>query len=337
MPITSSSISSSDPLRWRDFAQAFLAAGAIIFVALIALAVVLDPYDAGRFALLKLKGVPEQGPRTANASRGRDPAFDAAIIGNSHIQLVSPQRLAEATGVPFVSLIVPATGPKEQLLLLDYFLRNRQRPVRAIVMGVDSYWCTPDPELKNWKPFPFWLYDASPSVYLAGLVRYDTLEKLTQRLQHAAGLLRRPLARPDGYWDYESYRTWRAEIVGPDLAQRQTSSILNETGRFPAFVRLAATLAELPARLPVVIVRPPAYVTSLPEPGSRLEGSEAACRATLQQVVANRSRTALIDWRDDRPANRAIENYLDHTHYRASLARALEAEIAQALSRMSTE
>jgi hypothetical protein len=334
-PITNSSTSSfergSEPALWRRFALTFAAAAASLSVALFGLAVVLDPFDTGRYAFLRTRGVPEQGPRTAHASRARDPQFDAAVVGNSHIQLVSPHRLTQATGISFVSLTVPATGPLEHFVLLDYFLRHRARPARAVVLGIDGYWCTSDPDFKNWKPFPFWLYDARPLAYLGGLIRLETLERLPQRIQYALGLPRPRRARPDGYWDYEQDPRWSADLVATRLADSRPSSLMNSSGRFPALERLARVLAALPAELQVVLVRPPVYITSLPEPGTPLAESEAACLAALQQVAAARARTALIDWRDSRPENRRAENYLDHTHYRATLAQALEGEIAQAV------
>src|SRR3954447_693746 len=182
----SSSVSGSEG-RWRAFVRTFAAVAGVAFVGLVGAAVALDPYDTGRFALLRKPGVLDQGPRTANASRGRDPAFEGAIVGNSHIQLVSPEELAHAPGIPFVSLIVPGTGPREQFAILDYFLRTRVRPARALVLGLDGFWCTDDPALPIWNPFPFWLYDPSPAAYLRGLVRYATLGKMVDRLQVAAG------------------------------------------------------------------------------------------------------------------------------------------------------
>src|SRR4051794_32565634 len=111
MRIMNSSISSSevDGGTWRGFAATFLAAAALILVGFVALAYVVDPYDTGRSDLLGKPGVRPQGPRTAAPSRGRDQAFNAALIGNSHIQLLSPERLKEATGLDFVQLSVPAS------------------------------------------------------------------------------------------------------------------------------------------------------------------------------------------------------------------------------------
>jgi hypothetical protein len=83
----------------------------MIVMTALAAAFVLDPYDTGRSALVERPGVRPQGPRTAGASRGRDLAFNAAVFGNSRIQLLSPERLNGITGLSLVQLSVPGTGP----------------------------------------------------------------------------------------------------------------------------------------------------------------------------------------------------------------------------------
>ena len=52
---------------------------AVLLIGILGAAYAIDPYDTGRSGLLKKPGVRPQGPRTANASRGRDPAFNAAV------------------------------------------------------------------------------------------------------------------------------------------------------------------------------------------------------------------------------------------------------------------
>ena len=46
--------------------------------------VLIDPYDSGRFPGLGIVGVDDASPRTSNVSLGRDPQFDAVVIGNSN-------------------------------------------------------------------------------------------------------------------------------------------------------------------------------------------------------------------------------------------------------------
>ena len=61
--------------------------------------VVIDPYDTGRFPTFIEPGVFDGGSRTANASRGRDPRFNAAVFGNSRGQLLDPAKLSRGDRV----------------------------------------------------------------------------------------------------------------------------------------------------------------------------------------------------------------------------------------------
>jgi hypothetical protein len=67
------------------------------------------------------QGLFETGQRTGNASRGRDPRFNAAIFGNSRAQLLDPAKLSEATGLSFVQLTTPGSDPREQMTTMRLF------------------------------------------------------------------------------------------------------------------------------------------------------------------------------------------------------------------------
>lgn len=341
MPVTSSSISASEaqagPPAWRRFAGVLLAATVALLLVLVALACAVDPYDTGRSALIVKPGVRPQGPRTANASRGRDPAFTGAIFGNSHIQLVDPERLRAATGIPFVQLSVPGSGPKEQLVLADWFLRHHQGTAQAIVLGIDSTWCTRDPALPNWNPFPFWLYSANPLEYLRGLLRFGTIESVVTRLRYLAA--RNPTrARPDGYWDYEPEYKRLGYGTDPALRARLEEHPSDEVaenpmGRFPAAERLRALLEALPPEVRVVLVFPPVYVALLPRPGTVRARAEEACKAAFSALAA-RPHTAVVDRRIDGPEVRDPALFFDQSHYRHPLARMVEDHIEEALRRL---
>jgi hypothetical protein len=332
MPITSSSISSSEAPVWRRFAVVFVATAAAAFAALVAALVALDPYDTGRLGLVVNRNIPQQGPRTANVSRGRDPAFNAAIIGNSHIQLVMPEELNAATGFSFVSLIVPATGPREQLTLMRWFLRHHPEPA-AIVIGLDTTWCTADPALPISRPFPFWLYDRELLAYATGLIRYSALERIPVRIGALFGRIRP--ARRDGFWDYDAdyQRIGYGDpaFVAQKLAGERPTWSGNVSGPFPAAEQLRIALAALPRTTPVVLVRSPIYIAGQPRPGSDAEKGDQACRNAFVALARERPLTRLVDWSVDRPENRQMENYFDKSHFRAGIARLLEADIAAAL------
>ncbi len=190
---------------WSRFVALFAAVffgGSGLLVLLI---LGVDPYDSGRLPSFGIVGIVDDNPRTASVSRGRDARFDAAIIGNSHGQLLSPARLDPATGLHFVQLTVPGTGPREQLVVLHWFASHHAR-IGAIVLVADSGWCTQDATLPMSNPFPFWLYADGLGEYLAHAFSTRALDLGYRRIMLALGM-RRP-SDPVGYWDYEAGRAW---------------------------------------------------------------------------------------------------------------------------------
>src|SRR5262249_29836323 len=148
-----------------------LAAGACV-VLLIMLAV--DPYDSGRFGWLGITGVRDRYETTANASRARDPQFNAAILGNSTGQLLQPAELSCATGLRFVQLVAPGADPRGQLAILEFFARHHPR-IGALVFVLDDPWCTSAlPPLPR-SAFPFWLYGESALAYAGHLFTWRAL------------------------------------------------------------------------------------------------------------------------------------------------------------------
>ncbi len=329
----SSSTSSSEAPAWRRLAVALVGTALAAFVATAAVAVALDPYDTGRFALLRAPGVPEQGQRTANASRARDPIFDAAVIGNSHVQLLAPERLNPLTGLSFVSLATPAAMPRDHAVLLRYFA-SRRTSARAIVIGTDTFYCGPDVTVPEAKPFPDWLYGDSAWDYVRGLVRWDLTSVIPERIRYALG--REPRARPDGYWDYTALLSRDAKGAD-DLDRAFDFTPVNTTGRFPSIDLLRETLKVVPPETAVIFLRTPVYVTALPPAGSPGERLQAACHDALRAVARERPRTAIVDWRVDRPEARDKGNFIDHAHYGQAVARLLEADVAKALAGMGVQ
>jgi hypothetical protein len=115
---------SEDAPRWRRFVAMFVGGffGPLaLFLAAIAL---IDPYDTGYFPSPIGPGVVDDNDFTGTAGRGRDPRFNAAILGNSHGLLIDPARLSAATGLSFVQLTTLGTGPREHMELMAYFLRR---------------------------------------------------------------------------------------------------------------------------------------------------------------------------------------------------------------------
>jgi hypothetical protein len=317
----SSSTSSSENSAWGRWLATFLAMAALGAAIVFALVVLVDPYDSGRFGLIGIKGISDESPRTANASRGRDPQFNAAVFGNSTGQLLKPSELSQATGARFVQLTVPGTGPREQLALLHWFVRHHPRP-NALVIVTDTAWCTDDPDLRVLNPFPFWLYSDSDLEYLGRLFSSRALGRMVRRVQIGLGL-KTPSA-PDGYWDYEQlghgeFRPAPPTDEKPDVAMD-----------FPAIQPLANFLASIP-NVPVVLVMPPMIADNLPQPDSRSSARLAICKSALAGLVAGRPHSNFLDFRVDDPLTRDQRNFLDPMHYRAQIARRMEQRIAESL------
>ena len=321
-----------NPATWWRFTLIFSVASFGFLAGLIALMFLVDPFDTGRSPLRLKEGVPQQGPRTANVSRGRDPTFNSAIIGNSRVQMIDPAALTEQIGIPFVALVVQGGLPKELLTTWDWFMAHRRAPPKVMVLGIDGVWCSDDLS-KQLNPFPYWLYSRSAIEYLQGLFRSSSLSGLRNYFSYLIG--HRPQARPDGFWDYETvYGVGTPQQLAhmrAELDKPQGTADVNLGSRFPAADAIAARLAALPPETIVVLVRPPVYITGLPEPGSRAAEAEQVCLDVFTKLAAKRPNTRIIDWRLDRPENRDPGHFFDHTHYRKILAKRIEAEIAAAV------
>ncbi|KQT08550.1 hypothetical protein ASG40_11790 [Methylobacterium sp. Leaf399] len=328
-------------VTWRAFAGWFGGAAAAILSGYLLLAFLVDPYDSGRSPVSTGVGVRPQGPRTAVASRGRDTAFAGAVIGNSHIQLVSPERLGEATGIPFVQLSVPATSPAEQFAILAWYLRHHPQP-EAIVIAPDEYWCTDDPALPNPKSFPFWLLSDSATAYLRGLLRFSVAQEVVNRLGRA--LARDPArAPPDGWSDYEpeylGLAAGDARQAAAQAAQRDTPAPQTpDPGRagpgFPAAERFAHLAGGLPARTALVVVFPPIAPAALARPGTARHAAEAACKAAIAAAARVHPRTAVLDWRRPRPDLDDPSQFFDAGHYRHPVARRLADAVGAEIRRL---
>jgi hypothetical protein len=328
--MTSSTSSSDWPAAaWRRWLATFIGVLAVAGLGLLAAIVLGDPYDTGRFALLPSVGVADESPRTANASRGRDPQFDAAIIGSSTGQLLHPKLLSQATGSRFVQLVVPGTRAREQLTLMRWFLRHHPR-VAALVIVTDESWCNADATLPIANPFPFWLYSDSDAEYLANIFSARTIGRLVRQVSIRLG--RRARSDPAGYWDYELGRAWNFH---PDVSRQETSFpdlAGPPTAPFPAIDRLGQALSAIAADAPVVIVMPPVFFTHVPVAGTPEAARLAACKAALANSVARRARGGFLDYRVVNATTRDPENFMDVLHYRAGVARRIERSIAAAIA-----
>jgi hypothetical protein len=342
---SSEAVAQHDGTLWQGFAVTLVTAAAIALALGLAGIYLIEPYDTGRSPFFSHAGVRALAPATGNASRGRDPAFRAVIAGNSRIQLISPERLKKATGLDFVQMSVPGSGPKEQLALIDWFLSHRREPVRALLVSIDETWCTSDPALTNERPFPFWLYTANPLEYARGLLRWEVLEEVPPRVAYLLGM-NAERARRDGYWDYDSEYTQRGDKMAAahrqELAakpyanaQRYDRDPLAGMRYFPAADQIGIVAASLPEDAAFILVAPPLYKNWLPPKGTEQAFRLQACKAAIASAAQRgHARTALVDWRIDRPEIRNPAWFFDKIHYRQPIAQAMEADIAETFRRL---
>ncbi len=323
----SSSTSSSEQNRGKAFFGTFGAAVLGLGLVLAVTLALLDPYDTGRLTPFPKVGMPETGPRVANASRMRNPDFNAAIFGNSTIQILSPERLDAATGRRFVQVSVPGTGPMEQVAMIEYLVRTRGSAIRTVVLGLDSSWCDASRSNRTLHPFPFWLYDRSALTYATSLVRMDTVEFLPKRVRLLRGA--GPFARSDGFWDYEASGGYHQY---PLIDIRLPAIPAPVGGRSAATDSLMRIASMLPQQTHLLLLHPPVFS---PTPQQATEDDKrnlAGCKAALARIVAGRPRTDIIDMWVDSPENRTRLFFFDHNHYTIGIAQGVEARLAERIA-----
>jgi hypothetical protein len=302
--------------RWLVvFCGVYFGAGALLFTLLL----LIDPYDTGRFPSFGIAGIGDRSMRTADASRGRDPRFNAAVIGNSTGQRLDPYRLSDGSGFRFIQLSIPKLGPLEQLVLMQW-VTSHHPDYGALVIVTDPTWCSSDPDRPLDNPFPFWLYGGNLD-YLANVLSAKTLDRAVWRIQIALGL-RQPVD-PVGFTDYLRDGERPAADVPAPVIQEALGEVPARDG-FPGVDRLRGLLATIPQSVRVLLVMPPVYFTALPPPGSSLAGAIDACKAALRQAVADRPRGGFLDFRRDLAGTHDATDFVDLVHYRHKLANQVE-------------
>lgn len=327
--MTGSSPIESSEAAWRRYVlrlvAVFVATLAVVFVFIVA----VDPYDSGRFPSIGLVGISDATQRTANVSLGRSQSFNAAIFGNSHGQLLDPARLTQQTGLSFVQLAIPGADAPEQLAMAHWFIRHHAK-VGALVFATDSRWCVPDPHPWNW--FPFWLYGDSDFEYLVNLLSTRAGGAAIRRIKSALHLVKP--SDPRGYDDYERGigPGYKFDFPTPPPPPAFDISAVDPAAyRFPAIDRLTVELATAPVAMPVVILFPPEHYSQLPRDAATA-AQLAACKARLARLASGAARRGFLDYFVDSPLARDGGNFDDLEHYRAPVARQLEADIARILT-----
>ncbi len=308
--------------------------GCVLF-ALLAVVVIagFDPYDTGRFALFGEHGVPGFGQRLVGASLARAPGAEAAVTGNSTMQLLNPERLTALTGWRFVSLTMTYTGPTEQLAVARWLIRHHDGvsapALKALVMGIDSTWCQSNGKLDQAQPFPFWLYGQSRIAYLEALINMRGFDAVVHKIRVMTGA-ERPF-RADGYVDFEPELRQREAKAAEDFAKGYRPSAAAGTGDFAAVPLLRDFFAVAPASTKIALVMVPHYYVDLPIPGTPAADELDQCKANYRALAAGRPNTVLLDYRKDDSLARDQHNFWDRNHYRMPIAQMIERETAAAL------
>jgi hypothetical protein len=363
---TGSNAAKPDDRVWRRFALIFVGVFAGVVGIVYAFIILVDPYDSGRFVSLGLRGLYDGGPRggdvdaaaksgvaqpnagafgdtdtsqrTANVALGRSARFNAAIFGNSHGQLLSPERLSRMTGLDFVQLTVPGANAREEIAMMRWFIGHHP-DAGAMVLALDERWCVTDPALPLRTPFPFWLYSDSNLVYLAGALSTRTLRDGIRRVAAAFGPP--AAADPAGYADYETGKPWTfrpGKPVPVDAFPSRDERPFRRDTDFPGLILLDALFADIPATTPVVIVLPPQFHTRLPPAGTGAARFRDYCKWQIGLRAERGAGSAFIDFLVDSEIARNPENFMDEEHYRGNIAQIIEADIAAALNaRRSSE
>jgi hypothetical protein len=310
--------STSDQLPgWSRCLAACVGALGLGTLLLFAVMIAVDPYDTGKFGLFGIDGIDDRNTRTAAASRTRDLQFDSAVIGNSTAQMLNPADLSRATGLRFVQLHLTGGSPREQLAVLDSFLRNHQR-VGALVIVADPFWCAHEPREPRPGEFPYWLYDNSSLAYAARLMSWPAIEHVSQRISIGLGLRKRD--NPDGFFSYEDI--WLPGVFRETNRPRDPVPAASAAGRdiFPEISPLDAAVKRLPASVSVVVVVPPTFHTTVAKPGTPAAAEREACDAALQRVVSGRLHSNFINYRVENALTRDPANFADFIHYRPIIA-----------------
>ena len=190
----------------------------------------------------------------------------------------------------------------------------------AFVIVTDMPWCSPDPNLPLENPFPFWLY-GSDLDYLANVLSAKALDRAAYRIQIALGLAaggrsRRVHRLPESRQETRL----RSSAAGTPEALGEVQSL----PQLPWLDRLRAFLANVPQSVRVLLVMPPVYFASLPQPGTKQATVIDTCKQALRQVVAGRPHGGFLDFRIDLGRTHDAADFVDVVHYRHGLASEVE-------------
>ena len=292
--------------------------------------VVMDPYSSGQFTLHDRVDIAEHNALYANVGRVRDPQFNAALFGNSHVQRIEPARLDEATGRRFVMLGMSGTTPSEHQFMMRNFDRLHRGESPALVLVLDDLSCN-----RIERPthiLPRWLYEGSNAEYLMRILSPTAVISSFRRLAILLGL-GHEVGRADGFtapWLAANFTRGKLDMLS---AARPTEDA-GADEPFPVLDGLAGTLDQLDRSDAVLLVFSPVFRSMLPVPGSRADARLAACKKRVGIIAAGRPNTDVMDFRVDDETAADPDNFFNSTHYNDDIARTLADKIGGRLAPM---
>jgi hypothetical protein len=315
-------------ITWWRFLAGAAAWAAFLYAAIVVSLFFLDPY--GRSGIRpsdKIANLPE---RLLMVSRAMDPAFDSAVVGNSTSIPIEPGTLNKLTGLRFVSLSMSGSQSPAAITAARFFLQHHST-ARAVVVAMDNSWCTRGHDVDETHPFPFWLY-GSNAAYFVGLVQNASTAMFATSAADPGN------NRLDGYHPYdEAIR--KALGSDPDRIRdrldklsRPTQALYATNLTFGPPIALSVMVGESNYSVHFVLLWTPRYKTLIPKPDTPAAAADSACKLQVANEFSQRKNVKIIDWSgDDRPENLDSSNFYETNHYRDSIARLLNRDIASAL------
>jgi hypothetical protein len=315
---------------WREWLLTLLVVSLGGTACLYAAVVLLDPFATGRLTPAAHFDVTTEKRMFAHVGRVRNPAFDAAVIGNSRGFALETGRLSAASGRTFTHLTLEAAFADDQLRMARLFAAARAgRPALIVHVVDDATWCSPAKAATAYT-MPWWLYEGSNLPYLRNIFSADSLGAAFLRASIMLGFKPRHL-RSDGYalWLPRNATELRQDML---RTPRPVNAAAADVP-FPNLDDLARALQEFDAS--VVLFMPPTFAGALPATGSPAEARLAACKRRLAAIAGARPHTAFVDALADRESTRNPNNFIDATHYLDPVAIEVEVGIVAAIKRLA--
>jgi hypothetical protein len=98
----------------------------------------------------------------------------------------------------------------------------------------------------------------------------------------------------------------------------------------PAVERWRTYLERLPAATKVLVLFPPAHISTQPAAGSAESRRQGACKARIADLVRARGGGAVVDMRFPSAITAEDANYWDPLHYRLAVADRVTSILAEA-------